>query len=131
MNKVLCVGIILKNKNSEYLLQLRDDKKNIPYPNKWNFFGGRIEDDERPEAAIVREIKEEIGFDLKNYKFYKIFDDGGFRTYLFEGEIDVPISKLKLTEGQNFKFFKEQEVLRLDLAFGYNGVFREYLRTKQ
>ena len=29
--------------NDQYLLQLRDDKASIPYPNCWSFFGGEIE----------------------------------------------------------------------------------------
>ena len=29
-------------KNSKYLIQLRDNKRNIFFPNHWAFFGGRF-----------------------------------------------------------------------------------------
>ena len=38
-------AIILVNKN--YLLQLRDKKKNISFPNHWGLFGGRIDKKEK------------------------------------------------------------------------------------
>jgi 8-oxo-dGTP diphosphatase len=43
-------------------MQLRDagQGKPIPYPNTWNFPGGRVEQGETPLAAGIREIAEEF-----------------------------------------------------------------------
>ena len=49
-------GLIIENAEGRVLLQLRDDKRTIPYPNCWGTFGGQVEDGETPEHAIVREV---------------------------------------------------------------------------
>ena len=56
-------AIILVNKN--YLLQLRDKKKNISFPNHWGLFGGRIGKKEKNIIALKREIKEETNLNVK------------------------------------------------------------------
>ena len=35
--------------DNKYLLQLRDNKKSIVYPNRWAFFGGRFKKNETAE----------------------------------------------------------------------------------
>ena len=47
-----------------FLMQLRDDKPGIFYPDHWGLFGGAVEPGETPEEALRREIREELGFDL-------------------------------------------------------------------
>ena len=56
-------GIIILNKR--YLLQLRDNKKNIYFPNFWGLFGGRVDIGETNINALRREIKEEINLVVK------------------------------------------------------------------
>jgi mutator protein MutT len=52
------VAVIIVNEQNEILLQQRNDFKN------WGLPGGIIEPDETPEAAAIREVKEETGFDV-------------------------------------------------------------------
>ena len=126
-------GIVLYNNKGEFLLQLRSNDSKIPNPNKWSIFGGGMEEGETPEEAIKRELKEEIGFDLKEFKFYKVLDWDLFRDYTFEGKIDIPISQIRkqLTEGQDAKFFTKEEILKTKLAFRYNEFFEEYFKEKK
>ena len=59
---VTAVAVI--QKNSKYLIaQRRKDCKFAP--NKWEFPGGKVEPGEKPEEAAVREIREEIGIEIK------------------------------------------------------------------
>lgn len=39
----------------------------------WSYPGGGVEDGETLEEAIVREVKEELGSELVNYKLYKTY----------------------------------------------------------
>mgnify|MGYP001281588625 CR=1 FL=1 len=61
------------NKN-RYLLQLRDDKKNIAYPNSWGFFGGAFKKKETAEKCIIRELYEELLINSEISSRVKLFD---------------------------------------------------------
>jgi 8-oxo-dGTP pyrophosphatase MutT (NUDIX family) len=51
-------GIVFRNNNKEILLVKRRD---IPI---WVLPGGGVEKDETPEQAVIREVKEETGFNV-------------------------------------------------------------------
>jgi 8-oxo-dGTP pyrophosphatase MutT (NUDIX family) len=57
-----CAAAVLATPDGRYLMQLRDDKPNILLPAHWALFGGTIEPGEKPEAAIRRELEEELEF---------------------------------------------------------------------
>lgn len=55
-------------KDNKYLMLHRTKKNNDVNKDKWIGVGGKIEDKESPEECIVREVKEETGLTLLNYK---------------------------------------------------------------
>ena len=55
-------------KDGKYLMLHRTKKKNDINKDKWIGIGGKFEQNESPEECIIREVKEETGLVLKNYK---------------------------------------------------------------
>jgi len=97
--------ILLFDRKGRLLIYLRDDKPEIPFPNHWDFFGGHLEQGEAPEQALVREIKEELGFDLETWRFFRRYECFSGDAYpnikhLYFAQIDCDASDLRLYEGQ-------------------------------
>lgn len=57
--KVSVVGAVIFNEQNEILCALRSPTMLLP--NYWEFPGGKIDEGEAPEEALLREIKEELG----------------------------------------------------------------------
>jgi len=69
---VTVVGAILENDKGAILLAQRPPDKPMPF--LWEFPGGKVEEGESPENALIRELYEEIGIivsleDLKPFSF--------------------------------------------------------------
>lgn len=60
------VGAIIENENKDILCALRGPEMTLP--NYWEFPGGKIEDGESKEAALIREIQEELGCTIEVLK---------------------------------------------------------------
>jgi 8-oxo-dGTP diphosphatase len=99
------VYIILVNEDKELLLQLRDDKQEIPYPNYWGLIGGEIEQGELPLDAIKREISEEINCEVEDIRFIETFKEGELEATIYAGKIYESVEGIKLTEGQKVQYF--------------------------
>lgn len=63
----LAANTLIFNDKQEILLCHRTDK------DMWNFPGGKLDTNETPEEAAVRETKEEIGVDIELTKFFGIY----------------------------------------------------------
>jgi 8-oxo-dGTP diphosphatase len=128
-------AIILENDNGEFLLALRDNKSWIPFPNHWDLIGGHVEEGETPEEALIREFKEELGLELKDYQFYKEFEctkGDAFENikYIYSGRINVPIEEITLYEGQYARYFKKEEIPDINLANIIKSILLEYISSE-
>jgi len=112
MMRIPGVAIIIKNRQGEILLLLRDDDPAISYPNHWTLVGGKVEEGETPETAAHREMLEEIGVDT-DVTFWKRYDRQHpfaiVDQYIFIGKIDTPCESLTLGEGQDVRFFNSMK----------------------
>ena len=59
---VLVVAVALIDADSRVLIAQRPAGKHLE--GLWEFPGGKVEPNERPEAALVRELQEELGIDV-------------------------------------------------------------------
>ena len=64
-NSTLCY---IENENSEYLMLHRVKKKNDANQDKWIGVGGKFEDGESPDECLLREVREETGLTLTDYR---------------------------------------------------------------
>ncbi|MBU1039284.1 NUDIX hydrolase [Patescibacteria group bacterium] len=60
---IVTVTAVIRNKDGRYLL-LKRHPREIAYPNKWCFPGGKTEGLEDIESVLQREVKEEAGLNV-------------------------------------------------------------------
>lgn len=105
-----------------YLLQLRDPKPYIFYPDHWGLFGGGIEPGECEADALIRELDEELGLVVAveqiqrftcltfNFEFA-----GGPRNMVrgfYELRVDARmLDAMTVREGQEMRVMSASEVL--------------------
>lgn len=93
------VVAIIRVDDGRFLMQLRDDKPGIFYPDHWGLFGGAVEPSETPEQALMRELQEELGFvpDEATYITRMDFDFerlGAGRCYRLYYEVSLAAARL-------------------------------------
>ena len=110
------VAALIENDNK--VLLARRSTGDINVLGKWEFPGGKVEQDENEFEAIEREIKEEFEFTIKATEFItnnvceyptKIVD---LRLY----KCDYVSGEFKLHDHSEYKWVNKEELLEYDLA---------------
>ena len=108
------VHIWIMNPETKKILVQRRSSCKSDAPNKWDLSaGGHILSGEKSIDAIIRETKEEIGLDITNDKFIKLFENkhNGNKNkyfhdvYFLEKAIDINMLKLQKSEVQDIRYF--------------------------
>lgn len=128
------VGIILVNTEAEALLQLRSNHERL-YPNCWTLPGGKVEEGESPEQAIIREVKEELGLNLCDYVLFKTIVENApdeiMERRIYWGNISERAENLELGEGVALKYFSSKNIPRLEIGFDLKPVILDFLRRHE
>lgn len=135
INPLPTTTAILLNENDEILLIKRDVE---PGKGSWDTPGGFIDIGENAEDGMTREIKEELGIDLKDFEYLGSYED----TYLFDGVDAVVIGftyagrlggqEIKInSEASEYRFFKFEDLPMDNIAFkGVKEALGDFLKRQ-
>lgn len=114
------VAAVIYLPDYRYLLQHREDREGVSYPDWWCLFGGACERGEDSATALHRELMEELEFAVSDYSplltctFELYFEGRRTRKAFFSIMIsDDEAQGLSLHEGQGLGWFQFDDVLRL------------------
>lgn len=121
--------IVFYDGENRVLLQYR---KGIAskFQEEWGYFGGKIEDGETPEQAVVRETKEELDFDLSgDFKFLGKFENKikGFESeaFVFISPLVDKMEKFRQLEGEEMRLFSLEDAEKLKMGPGDKEILKE------
>jgi 8-oxo-dGTP diphosphatase len=116
------VAIAILPCEGKFLMQLRDNIPTILYPGLWGLFGGHIETGETPEIAVVREIMEEISYQITDPKKFGCYSDDRVIRHIFYAPLSVGIDKLILGEGWDLGLISPAQI---EAGFAYSAIAGE------
>jgi 8-oxo-dGTP pyrophosphatase MutT (NUDIX family) len=113
------VAALLVLADGRYVMQLRDAMPGIFYPGHWGCFGGAVERGEDLVAALRRELREELEFEMPAAERFAQFDFdfaalGHPKVYRVYFEVRVPdaaFARFVLHEGADVRAFAGAELL--------------------
>ncbi|MDD4531187.1 MAG: NUDIX domain-containing protein [Candidatus Pacebacteria bacterium] len=95
---------------SAFIFLQKRSKDASRYPGLFGFFGGGAEENETPEEALFREIKEELDFIPKNLKHFGEYDLPVALMDLFVSKVNDDFEKeITVSEGEYGKWFNEED----------------------
>ena len=132
---------ILVTPDGRYLMQLRDDKAGVSFPDTLCLFGGALEPGEDPEAGLRRELREELELEAGEMRYFTqlvfdaIYADGSLRQRCF---FEVPIEPdiidgLVLHEGAAMRLMTAENMAEESFrVVPYDfGILRMHMRLRQ
>lgn len=125
MIDVTCAIILKENK---ILVTQRSEKMNLPL--KWEFPGGKIEENETPENCLLREIKEELNLEIELLEKLEVkcFNYNTFSINLIPFISKYLAGEIVLVEHKDFKWLTKEELKFLDWASADIPVLEEFLK---
>jgi len=67
---VVAITAFIKNNTEDKFLIVKRSKNEIAYPSKWSFPGGKLEKGQSVMETLKREVLEEVGLEIEDYKYY-------------------------------------------------------------
>jgi 8-oxo-dGTP diphosphatase len=125
-------GIVLIRQDGAVLLQLRDTKEEVVFPDYWCLPGGKIEIGENPEQAARRELKEETGYEVGELRkltqeTYFLPDGEKITRFIFWAKYNGA-QIIQCSKGQKMEFLKPDEFNGKNIYPGHEGFCRQVLK---
>ena len=123
------VGIIVND--AKTLLCQR--KRGSSYELKWEFPGGKIENNETPEQCVVRELNEELSIDAESVILLDVVDaaysdDNVYRVfYFYINQYSGNISNIVFEE---IEWVVSDRILSMDILSGNREFIESYVQGK-
>ena len=119
------------NKNNEVLVYLQkraNDAKR--HPGYFGLFGGGAEENETPEEALKREIKEELNFIPEDYKYLGRYDSERSRKDVFTLEDTEDFeNKIIVLEGERGQWFSKDDLDRIKIIESDRFISQVFLNS--
>jgi len=124
-------------KDNKILIGKRPEDKKV-YAGLWDVFGGHLKGDETPEDAMKREVKEELGIEIIDYKFFylmkndvdptskRVYNHYFFVAIKWNGEI----KKENLNEIKVLKWITKEELDGLEFSPSLKEVLKNVLKQR-
>lgn len=124
---VTCALIFLGNK---ILVTQRSEKMKLPL--KWEFPGGKLEENESEIDCIKREILEEINIEIEVVKQLSnsVYDYGSFKINLIPFIANYVSGEIILSEHKDYKLLDKAELLNLDWAEADLPIVEDFLKLE-
>ena len=124
--------VLLFDRRNRLLIYLRDNKPEIPFPDHWDFFGGHVEEGETPEETLIREVKEELGFELTDWKFFRTYvclkgDAYPNVKYIYWARLEKNPQELTLYEGQMLRSLTQDERANVRFANVLGAILEDFI----
>jgi 8-oxo-dGTP diphosphatase len=100
----------------------------LSFPLKWEFPGGKVEQNESDEEALVREIREELNVEIDIlYKLPVTVKDQGWREIILVPFVcNLHTTEITLTEHEQIVWLKAEELPTLDWTEADLNVIQSY-----
>jgi 8-oxo-dGTP diphosphatase len=129
------VAAIIRKGNKILIAQRKKDSK--LEPNKWEFPGGKVEFGEHPEAALVREIKEELDIKIKIKSLHSVLSP----IYVRDGKkhhillmiflTDYVSGEVKNLDVQDSRWVLRKELKKFDFVSGDKKLITDLVSSSQ
>ena len=117
MKSINVVAAIIK-KNNKFLIAKRNRNKHLGL--KWEFPGGKVEDDENFLEALKREIKEELNIEIYVHKKVakESYKDSKINVILHYYLCTHKKGIIKLNEHEDMAWIEKKNLIKYDFAEG-------------
>lgn len=108
-------------KDNKYLMLHRTKKENDVNEGKWIGVGGKFEKDETPEECLLREVKEETGLVLTEYKLRAVItfiSDSWETEYMYLFTANEFTGELITCDEGELKWVEKDRILNLNIWEG-------------